>query len=132
MYMLEPAVIQVELSTGQSVDACITMKGLKSIASVDKALYKTVCGIMNTGTSDVVADMALIYAGYLIANKPTGVPMRQAINSGDLLKQEEFEELLPDNMVSIVRAASNLIDPPTQAASGEPLSAAPDQTGETE
>ena len=109
-----PMTVQtLSLRNGEQVPMTLNMYALYQLKQQKKGLYTRINHILMKGAEDVIDNATVLYCGYLCANLET---LEQCMS------EEAFLRQLPESLMAVIRAASQLLgvqSPPGSAvASG--------------
>lgn len=103
----------LSLRNGEQVNMTLNMYALYQLKQQRKGLYTRINHILMKGAEDVIDNATVLYCGYLCANL---AELEQCMSEETFLRQ------LPDSLMAVIRAASQLLgvqNPPASAvASG--------------
>ena len=109
-----PMTVQtLSLRNGEQVPMTLNMYALYQLKQQKKGLYTRINHILMKGAEDVIDNATVLYCGYLCANLET---LEQCMS------EEAFLRQLPESLMAVIRAASQLLgvqNPPgSEVASG--------------
>ena len=113
-----PMTVQtLSLRNGEQVPMTLNMYALYQLKQQKKGLYTRINHILMKGAEDVIDNATVLYCGYLCANLET---LEQCMS------EEAFLRQLPESLMAVIRAASQLLGvqnppgsaPATRAAGG--------------
>ena len=106
-----PMTVQtLSLRNGEQVPMTLNMYALYQLKQQKKGLYTRINHILMKGAEDVIDNATVLYCGYLCANLET---LEQCMS------EEAFLRQLPESLMAVIRAASQLLgvqNPPGAAA----------------
>ena len=106
-----PMTVQtLSLRNGEQVPMTLNMYALYQLKQQKKGLYTRINHILMKGAEDVIDNATVLYCGYLCANLET---LEQCMS------EEAFLLQLPESLMAVIRAASQLLgvqNPPGSAA----------------
>lgn len=106
-----PMTVQtLSLRNGEQVPMTLNMYALYQLKQRKKGLYTRINHILMKGAEDVIDNATVLYCGYLCANLET---------LDQCMSEEAFLRQLPESLMAVIRAASQLLgvqNPPGSAA----------------